>query len=70
MPFQIGEKVQALDEKGHWGNAEILTVSDNGTKYKVHYIGWASAFDRQVREDSIRYRVLPMEQQTQGKSRQ
>ena len=69
MPFEIGDKVQAVDENGHWGNAKVITVWDNKRTYTVHYIGWANAFDKEVREDSIRYRVLPMEQQNPASTR-
>ena len=67
MPFQIGEKVQALDEDGQWGNAMVMAIGEDGT-YTVNYDGWVAS-DMVVQEDSIRYCVLPMEQQNPASTR-
>ena len=69
MPFAIGDKVQAVDENGHWEDARVMETSDDGT-YTVNYSGWTNDYDNAVREPYIRCRDLPMEQQTRGKPRQ
>ena len=69
MPFEIGEKVQAVDENGHWGDGKVIGISDDGI-YTVNYSGWTNEFDNEVDDGAIRKRVLPMEQQTRGKSMQ
>ena len=69
MPFAIGDKVQAVDENGHWEDGKVMETSDDGT-YTVNYSGWTNDYDNEVREPYIRCRDLPMEQQTRGKPRQ
>ena len=69
MAFAIGDKVQAVDENGQWEDGKVIGISEDGT-YTVNYTGWTNDFDNEVRGHSIRGRVLPMEQQTQGKPRQ
>ena len=69
MAFPIGDKVQAVDENGHWGDGKVIGISEDWT-YTVNYTGWTNDFDNEVRGPSIRHRVLPMEQQTRGKPRQ
>jgi len=69
MPFAIGDKVQAVDENGHWSEGKVIGIPEDGT-YTVTYNGWTNDYDNAVREPYIRCRALPMEQQTRGKPRQ
>jgi hypothetical protein len=69
MPFEIGERVKAVDENGHWGDGKVIGISDDRI-YTVNYSGWTNEFDNEVGDGAIRKRVLPMEQQSRGKSTQ
>jgi hypothetical protein len=69
MAFAIGDKVQAVDELGQWTDARVMEICDDGA-YRVNYDGWTNKYDNVVREPYIRFRDLPMEQQTRSKPRQ
>ena len=66
MPFAIGDKVQAVDENGQWIDARVMEICDDGA-YRVNYDGWTNKYDNVVWEPYIRFRDLPMEQQTRSK---
>lgn len=49
--FSVGEKVEVL-WSGTWYKADVLEAKDG--QYKIHYDGWASAWDEWVKPDRMR----------------
>ena len=50
--FKIGEKVEALDNVGHWALAEILEI--NNGNYYVSFDGWGNRWNRLAEESEVR----------------
>ncbi len=68
MDFARGDKVQAVDQNGHWSNAQVLDIVE-GEKctFLVRFTGWGPEYDLHVECQNIRSPVLPLEEQIRGK---
>ena len=62
--YEIGNKVQAVDQIGRWENAIVKAV--DGHSVTVKFPGWPG-FDRQAQSIEIRPRVLPKEESDRGR---
>ena len=51
--FRIGDNV-AAEWKGNWWFAHVVDELENEEKWRVHFIGWAPAFDAEVDASRIR----------------
>mmetsp|Transcript_8744 Transcript_8744/g.15518 ORF Transcript_8744/g.15518 Transcript_8744/m.15518 type:complete len:403 (-) Transcript_8744:168-1376(-) len=47
-PLRVGMRVEVLDERLQWLEAEVMEVSPCRTEAKVHFRGWKPAFDEWV----------------------
>lgn len=50
--FQIGDRVEALDNVGHWALAKILEINDDS--YLVSFEGWGNKWNRIAKEAEVR----------------
>ena len=59
-----GERVQAIDENGHWAEGYVQDVLQD--KVEVSFRGWPKKFNRNVGEKEIRRPCLPLEERIRG----
>ena len=64
MAFRVGNRVQAVDELGHWVPGVVRSVA--GEKYTVHFLNHEAVFDRTVDICEIRFPVPRMEGEKQN----
>ena len=55
MAFRVGNRVQAVDELGHWVPGIVKSVNNN--RYSVHFVNHEAIFDRTVGSNEIRFPV-------------
>ncbi len=63
--FDVGQRIQAVDQNGHWVGGQVVEVCDEG-KVVVAFTGWPG-YDRVVGPQEIRTPLLPVEQQMRSK---
>ncbi len=67
MEFIKGNKIQAVDENGHWCSGIVENVLDGKEQYEIGFKGWSKEFNRIVSTKEIRPSILPAEEQIRGK---
>lgn len=53
MAYEIGQKVQAVDEVGYWSSVVIKDFVSTDC-YEVGFQGWSSKYDRKVNRTEVR----------------
>ncbi len=66
MEFFKGDKIQAVDQNGHWYQGTVLNIHEE--MYEIGFKGWGPEFNRTVSSKEIRKPLLPLEEQIRGKS--
>ena len=55
LQYDVGYRVQAIDELGRWGNGKIIDC--NTDKFKIRFDGYGCLCDRVVNLHEIRGRL-------------
>ena len=51
--FSVGNLVEAVDQVGIWSSGTVVSVENGETT--VHFTGYASRYDRQIRDPKARF---------------
>lgn len=55
MDFEIGSKIQAVDELGRWENGRVVAINQDGIEVK--FDGWSSKFNVKASSCQVRWPV-------------
>ena len=65
MEFSVGNLVKAVDQVGIWSSGTVVSVENGETT--VHFTGYASRYDRQIRDPAEIRRPDSQDQEEPGK---